>query len=51
MVDIPEHWEVNSLKRIDKTKITDGPHETPDFVVNGIPFISVDAIKDNKIDF
>ena len=31
--------------------ITDGPHETPDLVEDGIPFISVDAIVDNKIDF
>lgn len=31
--------------------VTDGPHETPRLVENGIPFISVDAIVDNKIDF
>ena len=31
--------------------ITDGPHETPELYDSGIPFISVDAIIDNKIDF
>lgn len=31
--------------------VSDGPHETPDLVDDGIPFISVDAIVDNKIDF
>lgn len=31
--------------------ITDGPHESPKFYECGIPFISVDAIVDNKIDF
>lgn len=31
--------------------VTDGPHETPELVDEGIPFISVDAIVDNKIDF
>ncbi len=31
--------------------MTDGPHETPELVEEGVPFISVDAIVDNKIDF
>ena len=31
--------------------VTDGPHETPELVDEGIPFISVDAIVENKIDF
>lgn len=31
--------------------ITDGPHTTPTFVSDGIPFISVDAIWDGKIHF
>ncbi len=30
--------------------ITDGPHETPKFVEYGVPFISAEAIYDNKID-
>lgn len=31
--------------------ITDGPHTTPQFVQNGVPFISVDSIWDGKIHF
>jgi type I restriction enzyme S subunit len=39
------------LKHVVSTRITDGPHETPELLDNGIPFISADAIKKNKIDF
>ena len=31
--------------------ISDGPHETPELVEKGVPFISVDAIVDSQIDF
>ena len=31
--------------------ITDGPHETPAFVQNGIPFLSAEAIVDSRLDF
>ena len=31
--------------------ITDGPHTTPQFVQNGVPFVSVDSIWDGKIHF
>ena len=31
--------------------ISDGPHTTPAFVSNGIPFISVDAVWDGRIHF
>ncbi|MBN2160253.1 MAG: restriction endonuclease subunit S [Spirochaetes bacterium] len=48
---IPSEWNYLPLKRIVSTKITDGPHETPDFIPDGIPFISAEAIKNNKIDF
>jgi len=48
---IPEHWIRIFLKRIVKVKITDGPHETPEFIEEGVPFISAEAIKNNKIDF
>lgn len=30
--------------------ITDGPHETPDFIDTGIPFLSVDGIQDGDLD-
>ena len=31
--------------------ITDGPHETPQLVAEGVPFLSAEAIIDNKLDF
>jgi type I restriction enzyme, S subunit len=34
-----------------RKKITDGPHETPTFIDSGIPFLSVDGIKDDEIVF
>lgn len=43
--------EMKTLLEVLKQPITDGPHETPKFYDNGIPFISADAIVDNKIDF
>ena len=41
------------MKLIDvlEQPITDGPHETPKFYDVGVPFISVDAIVNNQIDF
>ena len=44
-------WEQRKLLDCLTQPISDGPHETPDLVDEGIPFISVDAIVDNKIDF
>lgn len=49
--EIPIHWNVIALKRILSTKITDGPHETPELYDEGVPFLSAEAIKDSKIDF
>jgi len=49
--EIPEHWEVLPIKRITVIPVTDGPHETPEFLDDGIPFISAEAIKNDKIDF
>ncbi|MDK7377341.1 restriction endonuclease subunit S [Peptoniphilus harei] len=37
------------LKRILSEKMTDGPHETPSFVDNGIPFVSVEAVENGRI--
>ena len=44
-------WEQRKLLDLLVQPVSDGPHETPDLVDDGIPFISVDAIVDNKIDF
>lgn len=49
--EIPEHWEVLPIKYTLSTPITDGPHETPELLPDGIPFISAEAIKNDKIDF
>lgn len=44
-------WEQHEVLDLLIQPVTDGPHETPELVNEGIPFISVDAIVDNKIDF
>ena len=44
-------WEQREVLDLLVQPVTDGPHETPELVEEGIPFISVDAIVDNKIDF
>jgi type I restriction enzyme S subunit len=49
--EIPKHWERSRLKHIVSIKITDGPHETPTFYEQGIPFLSAEAININKLDF
>lgn len=49
--DIPSHWEAMSLKFSLSMPITDGPHETPEILLEGIPFISAEAVKKDKLDF
>ena len=49
--EVPEHWMTPSSKHLLEIPITDGPHETPNFVDDGIPFISAEAISKGKIDF
>ena len=49
--EVPEHWMIPSSKYLLEIPITDGPHETPNFVDGGIPFISAEAISKGKIDF
>ena len=48
---VPEHWRVIPLKRWVSTKITDGPHETPEFFQVGVPFLSAEAVSDGRLDF
>lgn len=48
---IPVNWNRQTLKRIVKIPITDGPHETPNFIDEGIPFVSAEAIYDGKVNF
>jgi type I restriction enzyme S subunit len=47
---IPKEWKVSLLNDI-ALKVTDGVHKTPEYVEVGIPFISVNNITANKIDF
>jgi len=49
--EIPAHWGVKRLKYIIRRRVTDGPHLTPEFVDEGIPFLSVDSIQDGELDF
>jgi type I restriction enzyme S subunit len=49
--ELPIEWRKLAIKRIVSTKITDGPHETPELSDNGVQFISAEAIKNNRIDF
>lgn len=48
---IPQHWHRTKLKRVLSTPIADGPHETPELLDNGIPFLSAEAVKNNKLNF
>ena len=48
---IPEHWDVRALKRIVSTKITDGPHETPELIDAGIDFMSAESMVNGRMVF
>ena len=48
---IPTEWRLTAIKRLVSTKITDGPHETPELADDGVQFISAEAIKNSRIDF
>lgn len=48
---IPNSWNIIKLKNVLKAKITDGPHETPVFIDEGVPFLSVDAIQEGELVF
>ena len=49
--NIPENWDVHKIKHLLETPVTDGPHETPEFIEKGIPFLSVDSIQDGELVF
>jgi len=40
-----------SLRWLLREAISDGPHETPEFVDDGVPFLSVDSIVDSRVRF
>lgn len=47
---IPEDWEVATIQDI-ASKITDGTHDTPKPVRDGIPFLTAIHVKAGRIDF
>lgn len=47
--DIPNDWTISKIKYNVLIPVTDGPHETPVFVDDGVPFYSVDGIQKDKI--
>ncbi len=49
--EIPEHWIRTKIKNKLSNPITDGPHETPEFLDEGVPFISAEAISSGSINF
>ena len=49
--EVPDGWKIVPIKRIVSTKITDGPHETPEILLDGIPFVSAESIRNDSIDF
>jgi len=49
--EVPGHWEVVRLKNVLQSRITDGPHTTPVFTNEGVPFLSVDGIQEGELQF
>jgi type I restriction enzyme S subunit len=49
--EVPEHWDVLPIKYIVSIPVTDGPHETPEFLDEGVPFISAEAISGGQVNF
>lgn len=39
------------LSRLLETRLMDGPHETPEFVDDGVPFLSVDNVVEDRLVF
>jgi type I restriction enzyme S subunit len=49
--EIPNGWDVIPIKFGLEIPITDGPHETPEIFNEGIPFLSAESVKKDKLDF
>ena len=49
--EVPEHWAVRPIKGVVDTPITDGPHETPNFIDEGVPFVSAEAVSSGVLNF
>ena len=48
---IPSHWRITQIKHIVSTRVTDGPHSTPEFLDVGVPFVSAEAVSGGFINF
>lgn len=48
--EIPEGWEMKRLKHF-TALLTDGTHQTPIYLEEGVPFLSIKDISTGKIDF
>jgi type I restriction enzyme S subunit len=50
---IPRGWSCRPLRHCVGTPITDGPHETPEFVSSqkGVPFLSAEGVSSGRIRF
>lgn len=46
--EIPSHWKRTKLLNLLRQPICDGPHETPNLLDDGIPFISVDSLNNTE---
>jgi type I restriction enzyme S subunit len=44
-------WGMVPLKNLIQVPVTDGPHLTPKFLQEGIPFLSVNNLANNRIDY
>jgi type I restriction enzyme S subunit len=49
--EIPESWELVQLGSLTTQKITDGTHMTPQYVDEGIPFVTATNLLEDSIDF
>lgn len=49
--EVPAHWKVIPVKFSLDIPITDGPHSTPQFYDDGIPFLSAESVKNDRLDF
>lgn len=45
--EIPEDWITIKLLFVLDRPITDGPHETPSYTEEGVPFITINNIDDD----
>jgi type I restriction enzyme, S subunit len=48
---LPDEWQCLRIKRIVSTRITDGPHETPELTDEGIPFLSAESVRNGRLNF